>query len=85
MSEFVINIPKKMEKEFKEFPELENSVREFIKLKIFELELKRSRELQKFVFEALASKSRLTGKDASDLVKKIDAGLLEELKENKLS
>ena len=84
MSEFVVNIPKNLEKDIKELPDLGNSMQEFIRLKVFELELKRSIELQKFVFEALASKSKLTGSDASMLAKKMDVGLLEELKENKL-
>ncbi|MCX6011912.1 MAG: hypothetical protein NTV30_00570 [Chloroflexi bacterium] len=84
MSEFVINIPKNLEEDLKELPELENSVKEFLRLKAFEKELKRSLELQRFVFEALASKSRLTGRNASELADKIDKGLLEELREDKL-
>ena len=84
MPEFVINISKNLEEDLKELPGLESSVKEFLRLKAFEMEIKRSLELQRFVFEALASKSRLTGSNASGLADKMDKGLLEELREDKL-
>jgi len=83
MGEFVVRLPKDLEREAKEFPELEGEVREFIKLKLFENELKKSAELQRIVFESLAKKSVLTEKDASYLGKKVSSGMLKELKERK--
>ena len=41
-------------------------------------------ELQKFVVEALASKSKLSEKDAMVLGEKVSYGVLRELKEKKL-
>lgn len=71
MAELMVNIPEELESEVKELPEMEEMLKEFIRLKVFEFELKRSRELQRFVFEALASKSKLTEKDALELGGKI--------------
>jgi hypothetical protein len=78
MGEFVVRLPKDLEREAKEVPELEGEVREFIKLKLFENELRKSAELQRIVFESLAKKSVLTEKDASYLGKKVSSGMLKE-------
>ncbi len=50
----------------------------------FELRLEKSRKLQRAIFEMLASKSKLTRKDALELGSKLNEGLLKELKERKL-
>lgn len=84
MAELMVKIPEELESEVKELPEMGEMLKEFIRLKVFELELKRSRELQRFVFEALASKSRLTEKDALELGRKVNEGVLMELKERGL-
>ncbi len=84
MADLVVKIPKEFEEDIAKLPELKDLIREFIKLKVFELELKRSRELQRFVFEALASKSKLTDEDALELGRKINKGMLMELKEKGL-
>jgi len=57
---------------------------EFIRLKIFEHELKKSKELQRFIFESLSAKSKLTLEDAMELGNKVKEGMLEELKEKGL-
>lgn len=78
MAELAVEIPKELEEKM---PEIEGLVREFIRLKVFELELKRSRELQRFVLDALASKSKLTAKGAAELGAKVGQGMLKELEE----
>jgi glutamate mutase epsilon subunit len=50
----------------------------------FELQLSKSKELQKALLEALASKSKLTEKDASALGRKVDGGISKELEEKGL-
>ena len=67
MAELKVDISDELEKEVRELPEIKEMLREFMRLKVFELELKRSRELQRFVLEALASKSRLSKKNALEL------------------
>ena len=57
---------------------------DFIKLKIFEHELKKSKELQRFILESLSAKSKLTLEDAMELGNKVKEGMLEELKERGL-
>ena len=57
---------------------------DFIKLKIFEHELKKSKELQRFILESLSAKSKLTLGDAMELGNKVKEGMLEELKERGL-
>jgi hypothetical protein len=53
----------------------------FLRLKVFELELKRLRELQKLMLETLSMKSKLTEEDAVKLGDKVKEGMLKELKE----
>ena len=57
---------------------------EFIRLKIFEHELKKSKELQRVIFESLSAKSKLTLEDAIELGNKVKEGMLGELKEKGL-
>ena len=82
MAEIVVEVPEELERELKVFPEVNWSelAREFFRVKVFELELKRSRELQKSVFETLASKSKLTRKDALELGRKINESMFKDLK-----
>ncbi len=84
MAELMVRIPEGLESEVKELPEMEEMLREFVKLKVFEFELKRSRELQRFVFEALASKSKLTEMDTLELGSRVNEGMLQELKDKGL-
>ena len=79
-----MEIPAEFEEKIKEFPEMEDMIVEFIKLKIFEHELKKSKELQRFIFESLSAKSKLTLEDAIELGNKVKEGMLEELKEKGL-
>ena len=51
-----------------------------VELKKFELELERSRSLQKAVLEMLASKSRLTEEQAKNLGKLVNKGLAKRYK-----
>lgn len=84
MAEIVVEIPKELMFKVEELSEIKESLKEFVKLKIFELKLKRNREMQRFVLEALASRSKLTEKDALELGNKINEGILEELREKGL-
>jgi len=81
MPEIVVEIPKELFFKVEELSEMKESIKEFVKLKVFELKLKRNREMQRFVLEALASRSKLTEKDALELGNKINEGILEELRE----
>jgi len=54
---------------------------EFIRLKIFEHELQKSKALQRFMLESLAAKSTLTPEDAHELGDMVKAGMLDELSE----
>lgn len=47
-------------------------------------ELKKSKELQRFILESLSAKSKLTLEDAMELGNKVKEGMLEELKERGL-
>lgn len=84
MGELRLKIPEEFEEKIKEFPEMEGMIVEFIKLKIFELELKKSKELQRFILDSLSAKSKLTLEDAIELGNKVKEGMLEELKEKGL-
>ena len=84
MGELTIKIPEELKKEMEEFPEMEEMIVEFIRLKIFEHELKKSKELQRFIFESLSAKSKLTLEDAIELGNKVKEGMLGELKEKGL-
>jgi len=84
MAEVVIKIPKELKAEMEGLPGMEEMVAEFIRLKIFEHELKKSKELQRFILESLSAKSKLTLENAKELGDKVNEGLLEELKENGL-
>ncbi len=69
-----------------EFPEVDwrEVAEEAIKIKAFELRLSRSKKLQKALLEALASKSKLTERDALELGSKVNEGISKELKEKGL-
>ena len=54
----------------------EEMVVEFIRLKIFEHELKKSKELQRFILESLSAKGKLTLENAIELGNKIKEGML---------
>jgi metal-responsive CopG/Arc/MetJ family transcriptional regulator len=84
--EITISIPEELEEEIKKIPkeELSEMLKEFLRLKIFELELKKSKELQRFVLEMLSTKSKLTEEEAMKLGEKVKEGLLQELKEKGL-
>ena len=83
-AEIMFKVPMGLKEEMKAFPEMEEMVVEFIKLKIFEHELKKSKELQRFIMESLSAKSKLTLEDAMELGNKVKEGMLEELKEKGL-
>ncbi|MCK4476656.1 MAG: hypothetical protein KAU16_08010 [Methanophagales archaeon] len=84
MAEMRVKIPEEFEEKIKEVPEMEGMVVEFIKMKIFEHELEKSKELQRFILESLSAKSKMTLEDAIELGDKIKEGMLEELKEKGL-
>ncbi|MGC9445235.1 MAG: hypothetical protein ACP5E9_09975 [Candidatus Methanospirareceae archaeon] len=81
MDELKVRVPEELEEKFKEFTEWESMILEFIRLKIFEHELQKSKALQRFMLESLAAKSTLTPEDARELSEKMKAGMLDELSE----
>jgi hypothetical protein len=84
MGELRVKVPEELEEKLKELTEWESMILEFIRLKIFEHELQKSKELQRFVLESLAAKSKLTLEDARELGEKVKAGMLDELKEQQV-
>ena len=86
MAELKIKIPEELEREMDELPENWSDIAlEAIKLKVFESHLSRSKALQRAVLEALASKSKLTKESALELGKKVNEGMLKQLKEEGLA
>ena len=81
-----LQLSKEVENKIREFPEVDWSkvAEEAIISKSFEIRFSRSKELQKALLNALASKSKLPEKDAIELANKIDEGISEELKEKGL-
>ena len=84
MGELRVQVPEELEEKLKEFTEWESMILEFIRLKIFEHELQKSKDLQRFVLESLAAKSKLTAEDARALGEKVKAGMLDELNEQQV-
>ena len=84
MGELILKIPEEFEDKIKELPGMGDMIVDFIRLKIFEHELKKSKELQRFILESLSAKSKLTPEDAIELGDKVNEGMLEELKEKGL-
>ena len=84
MGELRLKIPEEFEDKIKALPGMEDMIVDFIRLKIFEHELKKSKELQRFILESLSAKSKLSLEDAVELGNKVNEGLLEELKEKGL-
>ena len=84
--ELRIEIPPDLEEEVRGIPreELSRMIIEFLRLKVFKLELKRLRELQKLILEMLSMKSKLTEEDAVKLGEMVKEGMLQELKEKGL-
>ncbi len=80
-----INIKVEIPEEFKEEIEksninLPNLIRELITLKLFEEQLKKSKALQRALFESLIDKSKLTKEGAKELADIINKGMLKKLK-----
>ena len=85
MAEIVVPIPKELEAEIKTLPENWAEVAlEAIKLRAFELHLKRSKKLRLLLLKFLTSKSKLSEKEADKFALKLGEKLkqerLEELK-----
>ena len=84
--ELRIEIPPDLEEKVRGIPreELSRMIVEFLRLKVFELEVKRFRELQRVMLEMLSMKSKLTEEDAVKLGEMVKEGMLQELKEKGL-
>jgi len=85
MAEIVVEVPEELEKEIREFPENWSEVAlKAIKLRAFELELERSAELRRVFVEAIASKSKLSDREADkfavELGRKMKKGRFGQLK-----
>jgi len=83
-AEVRFKVPKELKEEIEKLPGMEEMIVEFIRLKIFEHELKKSKELQRFILESLSAKSKLTLENALELGDKVNEGMLEELREKRL-
>ena len=81
MGELRVQVPEELEEKLKEFTEWESMILEFIRLKVLEHELQKSKVLQRFMLESLAARSKLTPEDARELAEKVKAGMLDELNE----
>jgi len=81
MAELRIKIPEELEREMEARPEVDWSsfIVESIRIKIFELELSKSKALQRALLELLASRSKLTEEEALRLGSKLNEGLVKEL------
>ena len=82
----LLQVSKELENKMKEFPEVDWSkvTEEAINAKAFELKLSRSKELQRALIESLASKSKLTERDALDFGNRVNEGISKELEERDL-
>ena len=86
MAELKLKVPDKLEREMELLPENWSDIAlEAIRARIFESHLARSKELQRAVLESLASKSKLTKKDALELGRKVNKGMLKQLKDKGLA
>ena len=81
-----LQLSKESEDEIKEFPKVDWSkvAEEAIKAKAFELSLNSSKKLRLSILKLLASKSKLTEKDALELGNKVNEGIAKRLKEEGL-
>ena len=81
MAELKIKIPDELEREMEELSFNWSGIAlEAIKLKVFESHLSKSKALQRAVLEVLSSKSKLTKESALELGKKVNEGMLRQLK-----
>lgn len=84
MADIFIKVPKELGKSIEEFPQIKDDVQEFIKLRAFELELKRSKRLSLLLLKTLASKSSLSEEEADefalDLGRRLKVGRVKKLK-----
>lgn len=78
MAEIRLRIPEGLKEELPE--DWSEVALEAIKLKAFELELKKSRRLRQLLFKSLVSKSKLKEKDALELGSKINEAMFKDLK-----
>ncbi len=86
MGTITLSVPDELKKEMEDFSENWSDIAlEAIKLKVFESHLSRSKEMQRAVLESLASKSKLTEKDALELGRKVNEGMLKQLKDKGLT
>jgi len=81
MAQICIDIPDELKQQAEESNlDLSNSIKQFIALKVFEKQLSESTELQRAVFEFLASKSKLTEEGAKELADQVKEGMWKEFK-----
>ena len=85
MTELKLKIPEELEKEIKELPEDWSKVAlKAIEMRAFELELERSKEIRHALLRLLASKSKMTEKDALELGRILKKGRFEQLRKKGL-
>ena len=81
-----ITLPKKLEKQLEgtSKSELERQILDFLWVHALEMEITESKDMQKGILELLASKSKLTKKDASRIARKIELSMAREVKSSGL-
>ncbi|MEK6952686.1 MAG: hypothetical protein AABX29_06760 [Nanoarchaeota archaeon] len=81
MTEIKVEIPEYLGEEIEESGiDVSNLVREVLISKAFEIQLSKSRALQRAIFESLVAKSKLSEEGARELANRINSGMLEEIK-----
>jgi len=81
-----LELSEELENKMREFPEVDwpEVAEESIKAKAFELSLNSSKKIRLSILKLLASKSKLTEKDALELGNKVNEGIAKRLKEEGL-
>lgn len=82
MAELKLEIPNELKLDIDENPNIDwdEVVREALIAKAFELQLFKSKALQRAIFESLIAKSKLNEGDAKELADKVNKSMFNELK-----
>lgn len=76
-----VEMPAELKEEIEESGlDLSKLAKEIIIAKIFEIQLSKSKSLQRALFEALIIKSKLSEEEAIELADKINQGMLKDIK-----
>jgi len=86
MVEIIINVPENIRQRMLIFSGINWSdvFKEAVIAKTYEERIKKSKKMQRAILETLSSKSKLTKEDAFEIEKKIEEGMIKELKDKKI-